>query len=93
MTTNIKPSDIDVKYGVWDSIWKDGKTEESAYWLVKLAQKNGEWLVFNEKDIEKFVEDNFCFHRLTNRWIKPTKEGYEYTDAFVNELYRTNKKQ
>jgi hypothetical protein len=77
----IKPDDIDVSKGLWDA-YGNSETETSAYWIIKMCQKNGSWNPFTEDDIEKFyaskgMRDGFIFNQLVNPGTGFfIKEGY-----------------
>lgn len=81
VTVDIKPEDIDVSKGsgqLMDSIWQNMETEASAYYLVKLAQKNGSWRDFTKKEIDKIAKEDFWFNKL-RRWpFDISNEPYDY---------------
>jgi hypothetical protein len=78
MEIAIKPSDINIDYDKgFDHLWDafgNSETEVSAYWLVKLAQRRGNWSPFTIADIqalyrEKFPQGDFSFNRLIGKFI------------------------
>lgn len=84
MEIAIKPTDINIDYEkgfthLW-SAFGHSETETSAYWLIKLAQRRGNWLPFTYADIqalyrEKFPQGSYSFNRLIGDGIVFVQSG------------------
>lgn len=77
----VKPSDIEVKEHLWNA-FDHNETEISAYWLIKLAQRNGDWRPFTREDVEavyseKF-KDGYTFNLLVERGVGYGRPGERY---------------
>lgn len=93
LTTAIQPKDIDIKSHIlMGSIWKNSETENSAYWLVKLAQKNKSWRDFTKKEIDKLCGKDFWFNGLAWGYITQNCETINVQcDEVVNDTRYTSK--
>lgn len=100
MNTPIKPEHINIDYSkgfthLWNA-FDNSETETSAYWLVKLAQRRGNWDPFTTADIqalyhEKFPSGTYYFNQLIDRgYIKQSGDTYEYTVQFVARCYSSS---
>ncbi len=92
ITTSIKPGDL--KLDKWEQLmgskWQNVETEISAYWLIRLAQKNRSWRDFTKKEIDDLSKHDFWFNRLTimGDIIPNANETYSFTDYFIIECKR-----
>lgn len=100
ITTTIKPSDINPTNGFMNSLWQNAETETSVYYLVKLAQKNGDWRDFTKAEIDAVAKEDFWFNKLKKFGNKHSTDKnddiiynkktnlYSFTDRFIVECYR-----
>jgi hypothetical protein len=76
----IMPTDIDLSDHMWDAFGNQ-ETEISARYLMRLAQKRGDWLPFTREEIEALYNEagfqrfgfnhligEFRVHRAGNSW-------------------------
>jgi len=88
----ILPEHIKTDDHFWDA-FGNNETEVSAYYLVRLAQKNGDWRNFTKEEIDAFSENNYYFNQLTddgshNPPIKTNDDGsYSFTHKFVAKCF------
>jgi hypothetical protein len=88
----IRPSDISTKEHFFDA-FNNSETEVSAKWLVRLAQKNGDWRDFTKAEIDEFSKQDFWFNRLLDDGsyeppIRKNEDGtYSFTHKFVTKCF------
>ena len=76
-----KPSEIKMDGHFWNA-FENNETEISAWWLVELARKHGDWRPFTREEIEQFYgqkhKDGFTFNRLIERGVGYGMPGQRY---------------
>lgn len=88
----IKPSDINSTQHFYDA-FGNMETEISARFLVRLAQKNGDWRNFTKAEIDQFSKHDFWSNRLlddgsNNPPIKDNRDGsYSFTHKFIAKCF------
>lgn len=84
----IKPSDIDTTKHFFEA-FGESHTETSASWLVRLAQKNGDWRNFTKAEIDAFGGHKFFFNELLkdeSRGPSPIKKNEDGSFSFTHEF-------
>ncbi|MFA6526764.1 MAG: hypothetical protein WCT26_05165 [Candidatus Buchananbacteria bacterium] len=86
----IKPSDINTKRHFFDAFGKM-EAETTANYLVRLAQKNGDWRNFTKAEIDEFSKHDFWFNGLDQGQhpsIKTNEDGsFSFTHKFVAKCF------
>ena len=82
------------------SIWQNMETEVSTYWLVKFAQRRGNWAPFTRTELEALyhesrpVGEKFWFNKLTRdghiQQLDNEGEHYAFTTEFVAACYQVS---
>jgi hypothetical protein len=92
----IKPSDINADHHFFDA-FGNSESETSARWLVKLAQKNGDWRAFTKDEIDTFSGHRFRFNNLIrpetptySPIVKNDNGTYSFTHMFVANCFRSS---
>ena len=84
--SKIRPGDINTG-GPFAPLFGFDRANVSANTLVKLAQQNGSWRIFEIEEVDRLVEASFLFNGLTSGrrpLIIPRKDGkYAFTDEFI----------
>lgn len=88
----IKPSDISTAKHFFGA-FNNREAEVSAKWLVRIAQKNGDWRDFTKVEIDELSKQNFHFNRLLDDGsyeppISKNEDGtYSFTHKFVAKCF------
>lgn len=86
--SKIRPSEINTG-GPFAPVFGFDRANVSANTLVKLAQQNGSWRVFEIDEVDQISESAFLFNGLTSGrmpLIVRRKDGrYAFTDEFIEK--------
>ncbi|MFC1656508.1 hypothetical protein ACFL14_00880 [Patescibacteria group bacterium] len=92
----IKPSDIKSDQHFFGTAFRNNETEKSANWLVRFAQRNGDWREFTYDEIEAFYNgvgghENFSFNRLlADDFIIKMSDTYYFTHEFIVTCFESS---
>lgn len=88
----VVPSEIEVGDHFWNA-FSDNEADVAANYLVRMAQKNGDWRDFTKVQVENFSNEDIRLCKLINDGtsdppIKTNADGsYSFTIKFIEKCF------